>query len=78
MEIEPYVDAQTAADFVHLRRRHLLELARAGLIRAHPAPSLGDGERNVWLFRLSEIAEDLAARTIKCGDAAVRTGKGKH
>ena len=75
MEIERFVDAQKAADFLNLRRRRLLELARAGSIPAYP---IGDGRRRVWRFRLSEIAAALAARTIKCGDAAVRTGKGKH
>ena len=73
MEIEPFVDAQKAADFSNLRRRRLLELARAGSIPAHP---IGDGQRRRWYFRLSEIASWLAARTVKCGDAAVRTGKG--
>jgi len=75
MEIEPFVDAEKAAEFASLRRRRLLELARTGLIPAYP---IGEGQRRVWLFRLSEIASALGARTIKCGDAAVRTGKGKH
>jgi len=75
VEVEPFVDAQKAADFLNLRPRRLLELARAGSIPAYP---IGDGHRRVWRFRLSEIALALAARAIKCGDAAVRTGKGKH
>ena len=75
MEIEPFVDATKAAEFTNLRPRRLLQLARAGAIPAYP---VGDGQRRVWRFRLSEIASALAARTIKCGDAAVRTGKGKH
>ena len=72
METEPFVDAQKAADFLSLRRRRVLELARSGLIPAHP---IGDGQRRVWHFLLSELASWLAARTIQCGDAAVRTGK---
>jgi hypothetical protein len=75
MELEPFVDAAKAAEFASMRRRRLLELARRGLIPAHP---IGDGQRRVWLFRLSEIASSLATRTIECGDAAVRTGKGKR
>jgi hypothetical protein len=75
VEIEPFVDAEKAAEFANLRRRRLLELARTGKIPAYP---IGDGQRRVWRFRLSEIASALAARTIECGDAAVRTGKGKR
>lgn len=75
MEIEPFVDAEKAAEFASMRRRRLLELARRGLIPAHP---IGDGQRRQWLFRLSEIASALAVRAIECGDAAVRTGKGKR
>jgi hypothetical protein len=75
VEIEPFVDAEKAAEFLNLRPRRLLELARAGSIPAYP---IGNGQRRVWRFRLSEIASALAAHTIECGDAAVRTGKGKH
>jgi hypothetical protein len=75
VEIEPFVDAEKAAEFASLRRRRLLELARTGVIPAHP---IGDGQRRVWRFRLSEIASALAARRIKFDDAAVRTRKGKR
>ena len=74
MELEPFVDAARAAEFASLRRRRLLELARTGEIPAHP---IGDGRRRRWYFRLSEIASWLAARAVKCGDAAVRTREGK-
>ena len=67
-----FVDAKKAAEFLNLRRRRLLELAREGSIPAHP---IGDGQRRVWRFRLSEIASALAARTVECSDAAVRTRK---
>ncbi|MBZ5689081.1 MAG: helix-turn-helix domain-containing protein [Acidobacteriia bacterium] len=75
MEIEPFVDATKAAEFVNLRPRRLLQLARAGSIPAYP---VGDGQRRVWRFRLSEIASALAPRAVKCSDAAVRTGKGTN
>lgn len=75
MPFEPFVDATKAAEFLNLRPRRLLELARAGSIPGYP---IGNGQRRVWRFRLSEIASALASRTIECGDAAVRTGKGKH
>jgi hypothetical protein len=50
---EPFVDADEVANFVSLTRRRILELARAGKLPAYP---LGDGQRCVWRFRLSEIA----------------------
>ena len=72
MEIEPFVDAKRAAEFLNLRSRYLLQLARQGSIPAYP---IGNGQRRVWRFRLSEIASALAARAVKCSDAAVRTRK---
>ena len=75
MELETFVDATTAAEFVNLRPRRLLQLAREGFIPAYP---VGNGQCRVWRFRLSEIASALAARGVKCSGAAVRTGKGMH
>ncbi len=75
MEIEPFVDATKAAEFVNLRPRRLLQLAREGCVPAYP---VGNGQRRVWRFRLSEIASALAARGVKCSDAAVRTRRETH
>jgi hypothetical protein len=72
MEFEPFVDATKAAQFVNLRPRRLLQLAREGSIPAYP---IGNGERRVWRFRLSEIASALGERAVKYDHAAVRTGK---
>ena len=55
---EPFVDAEKAAAFLSLRPRRVLELARAGSIPAYP---LGDGQRRVWRFRLSEVACAVAS-----------------
>jgi hypothetical protein len=55
---EPFVDAEKAAAFLSLRPRRVLELARAGSIPAYP---LGNKERRVWRFRLSEVASAIAA-----------------
>jgi hypothetical protein len=60
-EREPFVDAAAAADFLHLRPRHVLELARQGEIPAYP---LGQGKRRVWRFLLSELAASLRARSV--------------
>lgn len=51
---EPCVSAQEAAQFLSVKRRYLLELARRGIAGAYP---LGTGsKRKVWVFRLSELA----------------------
>ena len=55
---EPFVDAEKTAAFLSVRPRRVLELARAGTIPAYP---LGDGQRRVWRFRLSEVASALAS-----------------
>jgi len=51
--IEPFVDALQGAEFLAIRRRRLLEMARSGEIPAHP---IGRGRRRTWRFRLSELA----------------------
>ena len=58
MTPEPFVSADTAAQFLSITRRHLLELARKGLSGAYP---LGTGtQRKTWVFRLSELAAAVA------------------
>jgi hypothetical protein len=59
LEIEPFVDAEHAAAFIGFRRRRLLQMARAGEIPAHP---IGTGQRKTWRFRVSELAQAIAAR----------------
>jgi hypothetical protein len=59
-DLEPFVDADRASEFLSLTRRRILELARSGKLPGHP---LGDGARRVWRFRLSEIADAVAATT---------------
>jgi len=59
-DLEPFVDADRASEFLSLTRRRILELARAGKLPGHP---IGDGARRVWRFRLSEIADAVAATT---------------
>ena len=62
-EREPFVDAEDAGEFLCLRPRRVLELARQGVIPAYP---LGQGKRRVWRFRLSEIAEAVRACGVDC------------
>jgi hypothetical protein len=54
---EPFVSADEAAQFLCVRRRYLLELARRGIAGAY---ALGTGrERRIWVFRLSELADSV-------------------
>jgi len=51
---EPFVSADEAAQFLCVKRRYLLELARRGIAGAY---GLGTGgKRKIWVFRLSELA----------------------
>jgi len=61
LEHESFVDAVAVGDFLHLRRRRVLELARQGVI---PAYALGTGSRRVWRFRLSEVATALGSSRV--------------
>ena len=52
-EIEALVDADTAAEFLQVSPRRIVELARRGALPGYP---LGTGLRHLWRFRLSELA----------------------
>lgn len=57
---EPFVSADEAAEFLCVRRRYLLELARRGIVGAY---ALGTGtKRKIWVFRLSELAAAVEHR----------------
>jgi hypothetical protein len=60
---EPFVDSEEAGRFLSLRPRRVLELARQGILPAHP---LGVGLRKVWRFRLSELASAVCERRVDC------------
>lgn len=51
--VEPFVDADGAAEFLAVKRKTILDWARAGVI---PARRYGRGNKAVWRFRISEIA----------------------
>ena len=54
---EPFVSADEAAQFLCVKRRYLLELARRGIVGAY---ALGTGgKRRIWVFRLSELAASV-------------------
>ena len=54
--IEHFVTADAVADFLGVSREHVLDLARAGKIPAHPLPTGNRRLRRTWRFRLSEIS----------------------
>ncbi len=59
---EPFVSADEAAQFLCVKRRHLLELARRGIAGAY---ALGTGsKRKIWVFRLSELAASVVRHEI--------------
>lgn len=75
MTPEPFVSADEAARFLSRPRRFLLALARRGIAGAYPT---GTGtQRRVWVFRLSELADAIAAqrsqpRSEKCVTMPIR------
>ena len=61
-DCERFVDAVRAASFLSLSPRRILTLARSGAIPAYP---LGNGQRRVWRFRLSELASAVSGRRVQ-------------
>ena len=58
--MEPFVSAEEAAQFLSIKRRYLLALARSGIAGAY---ALGMGmKRTIWVFRLSELASAIARK----------------
>jgi hypothetical protein len=58
--IEPFVDADTAAAFLCVTRRTLLQKVRCGKIPGHPLDS--DAKKKDWRFKLSELDHNLSSR----------------
>lgn len=54
---EPFVSSDEAAQFLCVKRRYLLELARRGIAGAYPIGT--GGKRKIWVFRLSELAASV-------------------
>ena len=58
-QMEPFVDADIASEFLSIDRETLIRWARRGIIPGHP---LGAGLRRVWRFRLSELSAWAASQ----------------
>ena len=50
---EPFVDPDTAANYLRTTRRHLLAMVRAGVIAGHPLDV--HAKKRDWRFLLSEL-----------------------
>jgi hypothetical protein len=61
---EPFAETRRAAAFAAIKPARLLEMVRAGKVRAYPV-GLGS-ERHQWVFRLSELAEDITSLRNAC------------
>ncbi len=57
--LEPFVEANTAAEFLRYSCRTIKQMAREGRIPAHP---FGIGPRKRWYFLISELAEHLRSQ----------------
>ncbi len=57
--LEPFVEANAAAEFLHYSARSIKQMAREGRIPAHP---FGTGSRKRWYFLISELAEHLRSQ----------------
>jgi hypothetical protein len=53
MDPEKFVDSVAAAEFLSLKPRRVLDMARAGLLPGHHPE--GTGARRTWRFRLTEL-----------------------
>ena len=68
---EPFVSAEQAAQFLSIKRRYLLALARNGIAGAY---ALGTGTvRKIWVFRLSELAAAVARNAEPQNAGSVRS-----
>ncbi len=57
--IEPFVDPDTAAEYLQTTRRHLLEMVRKGLVVAHPLDP--NAKKKDWRFLLSELHDYMVS-----------------
>jgi hypothetical protein len=62
MNPEPFVSADEAAQFLAVKRRYLLVLARKGIAGAYPLGTRS--KRKIWVFRLSELAASIAGEVV--------------
>ncbi len=58
--LEPFVDADTAATFLGISRRTLLQKVRAGKIPGYPLDPAA--QKKDWRFKLSELDRCLCSR----------------
>lgn len=75
LQQEYFVDADVAAEFLSLSRKHLLKLARLRRIPAYP---ITFGTRAVWRFRISELEKwIIGQRAETCNNGSGDSRKGR-
>jgi len=74
--LERFVDADTAADFLGITRRNLLQKVRAGKIPGHPLDR--SAQKREWRFKLSELDRLLAVSAISADQSARPTPRNKQ
>lgn len=67
---EPFVSADKIAEFLHTKRRRVLQMVAEGTIPAHP---ISGRKRFTYAFRISEVAAAVASR-VTMRPAAPSTG----
>lgn len=68
VEYEPFVDEHVVAEFLEIKPRRVLEMARKSLVPAHP---LGD-KRKTLRFKISEIDAHFSASNDRAHGGAIR------
>jgi len=57
---ESFVDVSTAAEFLSITNRRVLELTRAGKLPAHPLDP--NSQKKQWRYRLSELSSAVGCQ----------------
>jgi len=63
--LESFVSAERAAEFLAMSRKTVLALARKGCLPGHP---VGQGVRKTWKFRLSEPDHWMQTELVSSSD----------
>ena len=62
---EPFVSADVAAEFLGIKRKMLLDMARMGIPGAYP---IGTGKiRKKWIFRISQLTTAITPSQTSAG-----------
>jgi hypothetical protein len=68
--VEPFVDPQAAADYLLASRKYVLEMARKGLLPAHPIDP--NSQKKDWRFLLSELRAHMLQSALRPPEAHIK------